>query len=230
MALMKCKECGHLVSTTAKACPNCGAKPSKPSGGSFLITCVGLAVFLVVIVKACSSNSEPAHTAAPYKAPIEAGAIPSRIGCDEGCDKLNKFEQWQPYLSKVAELHREQRKCKKVVYVSVDHESNPSDPEFFVMCENEKGQSYNTFYTRSQVESSQVASSEDVSRSTAFAKCDAELPAYFPNYSKDTPTSRGFYVAPNGVARVTYDLVISGRNRKANCLVGHDFLEFTVVQ
>jgi RNA polymerase subunit RPABC4/transcription elongation factor Spt4 len=25
MALIKCKECGHEVSTTANACPNCGA-------------------------------------------------------------------------------------------------------------------------------------------------------------------------------------------------------------
>jgi uncharacterized membrane protein YvbJ len=29
MALIKCKECGHDVSTTAKTCPNCGAPTAK---------------------------------------------------------------------------------------------------------------------------------------------------------------------------------------------------------
>ncbi|MCG3744583.1 hypothetical protein ACXHPE_17315 [Vibrio cincinnatiensis] len=29
MALVKCKECGEKVSTKAKSCPNCGAKPPK---------------------------------------------------------------------------------------------------------------------------------------------------------------------------------------------------------
>ena len=31
MALMKCAECGEDVSTKAKACPFCGAKPKKPT-------------------------------------------------------------------------------------------------------------------------------------------------------------------------------------------------------
>ena len=30
MALVKCKECGHDVSTTAEACPNCGAPDFVP--------------------------------------------------------------------------------------------------------------------------------------------------------------------------------------------------------
>ena len=29
MALTKCRECGHDLSTTAKTCPNCGAAPGK---------------------------------------------------------------------------------------------------------------------------------------------------------------------------------------------------------
>jgi len=29
MALIKCKECGHEVSTSAKACSNCGAPLKK---------------------------------------------------------------------------------------------------------------------------------------------------------------------------------------------------------
>lgn len=31
MAVKKCKECGEKVSTTAKKCPHCGAKPPKKS-------------------------------------------------------------------------------------------------------------------------------------------------------------------------------------------------------
>jgi len=29
MALVACKECSHEISTTAKACPQCGAKPKR---------------------------------------------------------------------------------------------------------------------------------------------------------------------------------------------------------
>jgi hypothetical protein len=43
MALMKCKECGHDVSTQAKVCPTCGAQIKKPSG-------TGLALFLLVVI------------------------------------------------------------------------------------------------------------------------------------------------------------------------------------
>jgi hypothetical protein len=32
MALIKCKECGHQMSTTAKACPQCGATAPKKTG------------------------------------------------------------------------------------------------------------------------------------------------------------------------------------------------------
>ena len=31
MALIKCEECGHMVSDRAEACPNCGAPTTKPS-------------------------------------------------------------------------------------------------------------------------------------------------------------------------------------------------------
>lgn len=31
MALVACPECGHTVSTTAQACPSCGAVPTPPA-------------------------------------------------------------------------------------------------------------------------------------------------------------------------------------------------------
>jgi len=53
MALVKCKECGEQVSTTAAACPKCGAKPPKPTS---LGAWIGLIVF-VLIVFSCVMSS-----------------------------------------------------------------------------------------------------------------------------------------------------------------------------
>jgi len=47
MALIKCKECGNEVSTTAATCPKCGAKVKKKTG--CLTWAVGCFVVLVVI-------------------------------------------------------------------------------------------------------------------------------------------------------------------------------------
>jgi len=171
----------------------------------------------------------PVPAKEPYLAPIGEGAIPARIGCDEGCDRLNLFERWQPYLHKVVEVHRRQEKCRKVEYVSVSNESSPDDPVFFVMCEDAKGRAYNTEYKRSDVEAGLVARGDDVSQRYALSACEKELPRYFSGYFKGAVTKTGFYVAPNGRAQVFYDLVIAGQPRSGRCLVGHDFVEFTVV-
>ena len=46
MALIKCKECGNEVSTSAKSCPQCGAKVIKPVGKLGL----SIAAFIVIIM------------------------------------------------------------------------------------------------------------------------------------------------------------------------------------
>lgn len=46
MALVKCKECGSEVSTSAKACPKCGAKPPKKTSRVTWVF-LGLLVFVV---------------------------------------------------------------------------------------------------------------------------------------------------------------------------------------
>lgn len=46
MALVKCKECGEQVSTKAKTCPKCGAKPPKKT--SFLTWAVLVFIALTV--------------------------------------------------------------------------------------------------------------------------------------------------------------------------------------
>lgn len=50
MALIKCKECGNLVSSTAQACPHCGAQVAqKPIGCGSVIGIVFLAALVLAI-------------------------------------------------------------------------------------------------------------------------------------------------------------------------------------
>lgn len=55
MALVKCSECGNSVSDTAKACPQCGAKPKKKVGFAGWIIA---AITLLFIVRCTTINSE----------------------------------------------------------------------------------------------------------------------------------------------------------------------------
>jgi len=48
MAMTKCRECGHAVSSDAKACPNCGAK--DPSMSSYITTAIGGCLFFIIVV------------------------------------------------------------------------------------------------------------------------------------------------------------------------------------
>ncbi|MCY1214810.1 hypothetical protein D9M72_266400 [compost metagenome] len=86
-----------------------------------------------------------------YVAPIADGAIPVRIGCEIGCDRLNLFSSWYSYLYKVAEIKRRDRRCKQVEWVGVDHHSNPRDPVFVVMCGRADGSYFNTEYSLAEV-------------------------------------------------------------------------------
>lgn len=54
MALINCNECGKETSTTAKACPHCGAKVRKPAGMLGWI----LAILIVFYVIASTLNNE----------------------------------------------------------------------------------------------------------------------------------------------------------------------------
>jgi len=53
MSLEKCEECGHQVSSEAKACPGCGAKTRKKAGPIAWIF-AGLVLFAII-----SSSNEP---------------------------------------------------------------------------------------------------------------------------------------------------------------------------
>ena len=53
MALRKCRECGHQVSTSASACPNCGARLPKRTS---IFTWIVLAIFAVFAIPALFSE------------------------------------------------------------------------------------------------------------------------------------------------------------------------------
>jgi len=55
MALVKCKECGSKVSTGAKACPNCGAKPPKKTS---LFTWLVVIFMLIVAYNSITMTPE----------------------------------------------------------------------------------------------------------------------------------------------------------------------------
>lgn len=77
---------------------------------------------------------------ANHIAPIAAGAIPEQIGgCDKGCEKSNRFLQWQSYLAPLVEIHRKQSKCASVEWVTVDIDSDPDNPQFYVTCKKTWG-------------------------------------------------------------------------------------------
>lgn len=65
MALKKCRECGQEISTSAAACPRCGAKPAKSNGCLLVIIIV---VGFVVLGGVFNSISEGWQRSAQQKA------------------------------------------------------------------------------------------------------------------------------------------------------------------
>ena len=73
MALVKCRECGNLVSTQAKACQTCGAKPKARTS---MITWFVLAVIVFLALKSCITGAPSTSTST-----TTSGA--ARADCDE---------------------------------------------------------------------------------------------------------------------------------------------------
>ena len=62
MALIKCKECGNEISTTAKACPKCGAKIKKTSIIAAILWSV-IFFFIAIFILGQFGPSAPPRTA-----------------------------------------------------------------------------------------------------------------------------------------------------------------------
>jgi hypothetical protein len=79
MALAKCPECGHDVSTRAKACPSCGA-PAKPSGmrlGLFLVAVMGTLALIGVAVQDQSAKDQPPGPSSPVPTATTSSSSPT---------------------------------------------------------------------------------------------------------------------------------------------------------
>ena len=57
MAMTTCRECKAQISTTAEACPQCGAKPKKTSGCAMIVAAFFGLLFLSAIIRGCSDDS-----------------------------------------------------------------------------------------------------------------------------------------------------------------------------
>ncbi|MCK6401275.1 MAG: hypothetical protein L6Q74_05090 [Sphaerotilus natans subsp. sulfidivorans] len=78
MALMKCHECSALISTTAKTCPSCGAKPKRKTSITTWIV-GGLSAFVVTSCIVGNEKSRKADEArAAEQAAIEAAKSPEQ--------------------------------------------------------------------------------------------------------------------------------------------------------
>lgn len=74
MAMTTCKECKAQISTTAEACPQCGAKPKKTSGCALIVAAVFGLFVLSAIMRGCSGDTstpvpEPSKTTAVAAVP-----------------------------------------------------------------------------------------------------------------------------------------------------------------
>lgn len=82
MALITCKECKKQVSTTAKTCPNCGAKVKKPVGviGIIFAGIFGLSVYQ------CSSTAEHISSNSAAREAAKTPAQKSAEAADRAAD------------------------------------------------------------------------------------------------------------------------------------------------
>lgn len=67
MAMTRCKECGHSISTTADACPSCGAKQIRTSGCAKVVLVVILVFTGFALLGQCTAD--PPRPAAPVSSP-----------------------------------------------------------------------------------------------------------------------------------------------------------------
>lgn len=120
MAVVKCKECGAQVSTKAKACPTCGAKPPKKT--SVLVWILAALIAAVFLKIAFSGESVRAPTSvveapsAEKNKEIDAALAKGKADAKERDDK-QKNALWAAKESVVKMLNDpDSAKFGKVVY------------------------------------------------------------------------------------------------------------------
>ena len=90
MAMVKCKECGNPVSSKAKSCPNCGAKPQKKTSifTWFVLVFIVFVVYGMVNTASNLTPEEKAKFAAEAQEKAEKELIAVAKKAEE--DKENK--------------------------------------------------------------------------------------------------------------------------------------------
>lgn len=87
MALLSCKECGKEMSSTAPACPHCGARRTSPLSAAWTAIKVVVALFFGLIVYRCASVTS--QVADSVSAPaVRSNAISSQAS-PRGCTAKN---------------------------------------------------------------------------------------------------------------------------------------------
>ncbi len=91
MALIKCQECKWDVSTTAKTCPNCGAKVKKPAGILGWMLAILVAIIVLSVILSGESSAPTASVPAaktPHQQAMESVSIKSLSWHKGGFDNV----------------------------------------------------------------------------------------------------------------------------------------------
>lgn len=105
MALLKCAECGAIVSSRATSCTKCGAPPSKPKTSRLALWILGLVIFIPLFqlgtrvnevkVNQQAAAREAAARSAPAKPATTRTTASSWAGnpCSLGPSELDAYAQ-----------------------------------------------------------------------------------------------------------------------------------------
>jgi hypothetical protein len=88
MALVKCKECNEQVSTSAKSCPKCGAKPPKKTSVVTWVVGIFLIFGVYAAVRAPSSNKGSAPASSSALASVVAPPVKPEWAVTTSVDKM----------------------------------------------------------------------------------------------------------------------------------------------
>jgi hypothetical protein len=90
MALVKCKECGHKVSTEAKICPSCGIKHPAPTRVSSMAAVLIIGIFILTIWIVNGSNSgTPYSSSSPSVSQPRSSAVKEEKAYYVTAERLN---------------------------------------------------------------------------------------------------------------------------------------------
>lgn len=102
MAIRPCKECGKDMSTTAAACPHCGAKQKRTSGFTWIIAVfLGLMVFAWINISLDRDQRAEATAAkAAALTPAQRDAAKKHAALEQATEKQQRDEAMVAYACK----------------------------------------------------------------------------------------------------------------------------------